>query len=289
MIPTFKEGGGWKIGCRRIDLARRVVASLRRSRAERAGGSGGGQSGSEGGRGATRWAAILFNRAALFPTISAGVGASSIRESNNRPFFPPGVSVGSSGDFLASLDMSYEIDLWGRVRRTVAAARQEAQAAAADVETAKLSLQAALVVAYFELRSADAQQRLLDATLKAYAASLELTIHRFEEGAAPKSDVALAQTQLRHTRAQTPTSACSGAQLRTRDRDAHGRAAGAFRPPPPQTLRRPPSRRGSVGAAGRRRHRGRGTAVAEPREQIGIARRRTIHSRAGWASKCIAG
>ena len=98
--------------------------------------------------------------------------------------------------------MAYEVDVWGRIRRTVAASRQEAQATAADVETARLSLQAELVVAYFELRSADAQQRLLDATLKAYAAALDLTARRFEEGVSPKTDVALAQTQLDTTRAQ---------------------------------------------------------------------------------------
>jgi len=68
-------------------------------------------------------ALVRFNRAALFPTISAGVGISSIRDSANRPFLTPNVNTGSSGDLLFSLDMSYEIDLWGRVRRTVAAAR----------------------------------------------------------------------------------------------------------------------------------------------------------------------
>src|SRR5205807_9211772 len=113
----------------------------------------------------------------------------------------PSVSPGSSGDLLLSLDMSYEIDLWGRVRRTVAAARHEAQATAADLETARLSLQAELAMDYFELRTADAQKQLLDQTVKAFEAALELTTNRVRGGAAPKSDVAQAQTPLDTTRA----------------------------------------------------------------------------------------
>jgi NodT family efflux transporter outer membrane factor (OMF) lipoprotein len=135
-------------------------------------------------------ALVGFNRAALFPTISASAGASSIRGSANRPFLTPNANTGSSGDLLFSLDMSYEIDLWGRVRRTVEAARHEAQATAADLETARLSLQAELAMDYFELRAADAQKQLLDETVKAFEAALQLTTNRFQGGAAPKSDVA---------------------------------------------------------------------------------------------------
>ncbi len=158
-------------------------------------------------------ALVRFNRAALFPTISAGVGASAIRGSANRPFLPPNVNAGSSGDLLFSLDMSYEIDLWGRVRRTVAAARHEAQATAADLETARLSLQAELAMDYFELRAADAQKQLLDETVKAFEAALQLTTNRFQGGAAPKSDVAQAQTQLETTRAQATDVTVQRAQL----------------------------------------------------------------------------
>src|SRR3989454_9899040 len=73
-------------------------------------------------------ALVRFNRAALFPTISASAGASAVRDSGNSPFLTPnastipGIGHGSTGDLLFSLDMSYEIDLWGRVRRTVEAA-----------------------------------------------------------------------------------------------------------------------------------------------------------------------
>jgi NodT family efflux transporter outer membrane factor (OMF) lipoprotein len=220
-------------------------------------------------------ALVRFNRAALFPTISASAGASSIRNSANRPFFPPGVNTGSSGDLLFSLDMSYEIDLWGRVRRTVEAARHEAQATAADLETARLSLQAELAMDYFELRAADAQKQLLDETVRAFEAALRLTTNRFQGGAAPKSDVAQAQTQLDTTRAQATDVTVQRAQFEHAIATLIGRPPAAFslsarpldtRPPgipvglPSQLLERRPD----VAAAERR--------VAEANEQIGIAK-----------------
>ena len=220
-------------------------------------------------------ALVRFNRAALFPTISAGVGISSIRDSANRPFLTPNVNTGSSGDLLFSLDMSYEIDLWGRVRRTVAAARNEAQATAADLETARLSLQAELAIDYFELRAADAQKQLLDETVKAFEAALRLTTNRFQGGAAPKSDVAQAQTQLDTTLAQATDVTVQRAQLEHAIATLIGKPPAAFslspRPldtPPPDIPVGLPSqlleRRPDIAAAERR--------VAEANEQIGIAK-----------------
>ena len=155
---------------------------------------------------------IGFARARMFPTISAGVGVSSLRESTNSTV-PRQASGASTGDFLFSCDLSYELDLWGRIRRSVTAAREEAQATAADLETARLSLQAELALDYFELRSADAQQRLLNDTVKAFKEALQLTINRFEGGAAPKSDVAQAQTQLETTQVQATDIAVQRAQF----------------------------------------------------------------------------
>src|SRR5205807_7757705 len=108
----------------------------------------------------------------------------------------------TSADFVLPFDISYEVDFWGRVRRSVAAAREEAQATAADLQNATLILQAELAFDYFELRSADAQKKLLDDTVKAYSDALQLTTNRFEGGAAPKPDVAQAQTQLETVRVQ---------------------------------------------------------------------------------------
>ena len=226
-------------------------------------------------------ALVQFNRAALFPTISASAGASSVRESANGPFTSPtaraisGVGHGSSGDILLGLDMSYEVDFWGRIRRSVAAAREEAQATAADLETARLGLEAELAMDYYELRAADAQTELLDETVKAFEAALRLTRNRFEGGAAPRSDVAQAQTQLETTRAQAIDVTAQRAQLE------HAIATLIGKPPaefsvPPRSLSAPPpdvpvglpsqllERRPDIAAAERR--------VAEANEQIGIAK-----------------
>src|SRR6185437_399434 len=145
-------------------------------------------------------AMIRFNRASQFPTISVGPSVSSLRDSAHRPFFAS--SSSPTGDFVLPFDLSYELDVWGRVRRTVAAAREEAQASAADLETVRLSLHAELAFDYLELRAADAEKQLLDDTVKAYVDGLKLTTNRYEGGAAPRSDVEQAKTQLASTQAQ---------------------------------------------------------------------------------------
>src|SRR5258706_13984977 len=106
--------------------------------------------------------------------------------------------------------MCDEGDAGGRVARAVASARDEAQATAADLETARLSLQAELAIDYFELRAADAQQELLDQTVKAFEDALRLTTNRFRGGAGPRSGVAHAQTQRAPTRVQATDMAPAG-------------------------------------------------------------------------------
>jgi outer membrane protein TolC len=90
----------------------------------------------------------------------------------------------------------------GRIRRTVAAAGEEAQATAADLQTLSLSLHAELALDYFELRAADAQIRLLELTVRAYAELAQLTSDLFHGGAAPETDLVQAQTQLDTARVQ---------------------------------------------------------------------------------------
>jgi NodT family efflux transporter outer membrane factor (OMF) lipoprotein len=220
-------------------------------------------------------ALVGFARASEFPTISTSVGISSVRESANRPFLSSNANIGKTGDFLLSFDLSYELDLWGRIRRTVAAARDEAQATAADLETVQLSLQAELAMNYFQLRSADAQQQLLNETVKAYTDALQLTVNRFEGGAAPKSDVAQAQTQLETTRVQATDIAVQRAQFEHAIAILIGQPPATFSLPPAPLNLQPPTipvglpsqlleRRPDIAAVERR--------VAEANEQIGIAK-----------------
>ena len=80
-------------------------------------------------------AMIGYARASEFPTISTGGGVSSVKRSANAPYLTSTSKVGPTGDFVLSFDLNYELDLWGRIRRTVTAAREEAQATAADLQT----------------------------------------------------------------------------------------------------------------------------------------------------------
>src|SRR6202046_117624 len=142
-------------------------------------------------------AAIRFNRSAEAPTIGVAPSISAVRDSANQPYFPASEANNGTGDFALPVDMSWEIDLWGRIRRSVTAAKEQTQASAADMAATHLSLQAELAYDYFELRSADAEKKLLDDTVQAYSKALGLTENRFEGGAAPKSDVGQGRTQLK--------------------------------------------------------------------------------------------
>jgi len=220
-------------------------------------------------------ALIRVNRASESPTISTAPAINAVRPSDHRPNVPPTPAPASTGDFVLPFDLSYELDLWGRVRGTVAAAREEAQATAADLETARLSIHAELAVDYFELRSADAQKQLLDDTVKAYTDALRLTTNRFEGGVAPKSDVAQAQTQLDTTRVQDTDVTVQRAQYEHAIAILIGKLPAALSLPAAPLNIQPPAipfglpselleRRPDVAAAERR--------VAEANEQIGIAR-----------------
>jgi NodT family efflux transporter outer membrane factor (OMF) lipoprotein len=182
---------------------------------------------------------VGYARADEFPTIDVGPGITTLRESPNQPYFPS-LNSQATGDFVLPVDLSYEIDLWGRIRRSVTAAGETAQASAADLESISLSLHAELAVDYFELRSADAQQRLLDETVKAYRDSLELTRARLEGGVSPESDVAQAKVQLDTARVQATDIAVRRAQYEHAIAVLLGKPPASFELPPAPLDSRPP-------------------------------------------------
>lgn len=105
-------------------------------------------------------------------------------------------------NYTAGVSAAYEIDIWGRVRNSVAAGERRAEASAADLAAMDLSLHAELAVDYFTLRGDDAAQAILDETIVAYQKAFELTQRRYQGGAAAAADVDQAQTQLENAKTQ---------------------------------------------------------------------------------------
>jgi NodT family efflux transporter outer membrane factor (OMF) lipoprotein len=158
-------------------------------------------------------------RAALFPLVSANATAtrSGSRSGNATVDSAGNVIVQRGGsvsnNYNVSLDVSWEIDLWGRIRRTIEAGEATAQATVGDLESAKLLAQSQLAEDYFLLRVQDAQIRLLNDTVEAYQRSLQLTQNQYAVGVAARADVAQAETQLKSTQAQAIDAAVTRAQL----------------------------------------------------------------------------
>ena len=144
-------------------------------------------------------AIVRENRASLFPTVSVGADVSRNRVAANKPLR---TAAASYWDFLIPLDISWEPDLWGGIRRQIESSGAAAQASAADLANTRLSLQGLLAVTYLQLRGLDLQAQLLRSTIDAYAQAAQLTQSRYVGGLATQSDVAQAQAQLEATRAQ---------------------------------------------------------------------------------------
>ena len=144
---------------------------------------------------------ISVARAALYPTLSAGPSISRNDISANGPSYSAGKPT-TYNDFSLSGQASWEPDFWGRIRRTVEAARAGAQASAADQANIDLSLHAEMAADYLQLRGLDAQTRLLAATIADLQDQLDLTQRRLAGGIGTEVDVAQARTQLETVRAQ---------------------------------------------------------------------------------------
>ncbi len=139
-------------------------------------------------------------RAGLFPTLAAN--ASGVRSKSPSLSNAPSLATGAVNTFNANLGASWELDLWGKVRRSVEAGDASWQASAAQLEAARLSARAALAQAYFALRVTDATRQLLENTVAAYQKNHELTQNRYNAGVAARVEVVAAEVQLKSAQAQ---------------------------------------------------------------------------------------
>jgi NodT family efflux transporter outer membrane factor (OMF) lipoprotein len=142
--------------------------------------------------------------AAYFPTVTAGPSVSRTRGSGNLVGSVSSRAPGAftTSDYNFSGQVTWELDLWGKVRRQVESARASAQASFADIEGVRLSAQAQLAQDYFQLRSLDLQKQILETTVANYQKFLDLTKNRYATGVAAQSDVQTAQVQLDTAKAQ---------------------------------------------------------------------------------------
>ncbi|MGD0060266.1 MAG: efflux transporter outer membrane subunit [Verrucomicrobiia bacterium] len=173
-------------------------------------------------------------RSQLFPQIGISPSATGKRNSYNQPSFGRASGVSNTltyADLIAPLNLSYEVDLWGRVRRSVESARAQQQASADDLEGVKLAIEAEVATDYFTLRALDAETELLSSNIYVFGKSLELTQNRRTGGVATDLDVAQAETVLRTTEAELPATQLQRAQFEHALAVLTGQAASAFRVP----------------------------------------------------------
>ena len=217
-------------------------------------------------------------RAGFFPTLTGG-----IQYTRSQPSSTTGPIVGAATSkrtiYSLPFNASWEVDLWGKVRRAVEQGSAAEQASAADLVNARLSVQSELAQNYFQLRALDAQKQLLGATVAAYAKTLELTENRYTVGVVSRADIAQAQTQLQATRAQLLDLGVQRAQLEHAIAVLLGKPASSFSIAPTPLVAVPPhlpprvppglpadllERRPDIAAAERR--------MAAANAQIGVAR-----------------
>jgi NodT family efflux transporter outer membrane factor (OMF) lipoprotein len=228
-------------------------------------------------------------RSELFPQIGVGASGTRNRESNNAPHY---ASPSQYDDYTVGVQASYEVDLWGQVRNTVEAGRDNALAAQADLASVQLSLQAQLADAYMQLRGYDQQIALLQQTIEAYEKALKLTQTLHAGGIVSGLDVSRAQTQLSDARSQWSQTVAQRALMQDQIAVLVGENASSFSLPADTTALPVPvipldvpssllQRRPDVAAAERR--------VAANNAGIGVARAAwfpslTLNAQGGYQS-----
>ena len=157
-------------------------------------------------------AATQGARAALFPFVN-GSGAAARSSHGTGSSASANATSGVNNSYNIALSASWEIDLWGGIRRSVEASSDTAQATVADLAGARLSAQALLAQDYLLLRVEDAQIELLRNTVASYERSLQLTRNQYAAGIVGRGDVVQAEAQLASTQAQAVDASLARAQL----------------------------------------------------------------------------
>jgi NodT family efflux transporter outer membrane factor (OMF) lipoprotein len=140
-------------------------------------------------------------QSSTLPTLAVGGHANTDRQSANRPLRSANQPTYYGDDAVAAA-VSWDLDLWGRIRNQVAAGKAQAQASFADLAGVRLSLQAQLADNYLQLRGLDAQAQLLKNSIAIYGKALDLTNYRHDKGIASGLDVGRAQAQFSDAQAQ---------------------------------------------------------------------------------------
>jgi NodT family efflux transporter outer membrane factor (OMF) lipoprotein len=226
---------------------------------------------------------VRIARSALFPTVTTSPTITNSKGSSTLATIPvtqngvtttKAVSTPTRTDYSLPVDVSYQADLWGNVRRSVTASKRTAESSAADLENVRLTFQAQLAEFYFELHGLDGDADLLQRTMASFQQYLQLTKDRFDAGIASGSDVAQAQTQLETTRAQLIDIGVSRAQFEHAIAILIGKPPSELSIPPAVLTTAPPAipegipsalleRRPDIASSER--------LVAAANEQIGIA------------------
>ncbi len=203
--PAFKEGGAWKVGEPKDASSRgkwwEIFNDPELSALEEQVNPSNQTLAAADAQFRAARAAVKVARAGLYPEVTVSPSVTGSQQSGSRNtgfnFATPPVA-----NLQIPFDASYEVDVWGRIHKTIEANIETAQAGAADLETIRLSLQAEVAIDYFQLHGLDAEKQLLDSNVAAYQKALDLTTNRYNQGVASRVDVVQAQTQLETTRAQ---------------------------------------------------------------------------------------
>ncbi|MBP6019535.1 MAG: efflux transporter outer membrane subunit [Burkholderiaceae bacterium] len=176
-------------------------------------------------------ALLQSSRSGFFPTLGTGAGVTRSGSGSGSGDASAGGGAGIGGPsnlFSLTGNVSWEVDLWGKIRRSVESSQAGVQASLADVATTRLSMQSTLAQTYFRLRIMDNEKRLLAQTLQAYERSLTMTQNRYQAGVAAQAEVAVSQAQLENTRVQALALNWQRAQLEHALAVLTGQAPAAF-------------------------------------------------------------